>query len=303
MSGREPMIDYAPFLIRAVAALRPNTSEQRQALYDRARRTLVDRLRASNTTLSDTDLGAESLALEAAIRRVEADAVRRSAPQSTKPAYETYAAAVEEDQNKTPPKNKNKSLRIVAGGFGVLVIVLAGVAAYTLGPRILSSTRSVLGTRNVSRPAEQPAAAASASYVYLRQPVYYRTNHPVGTIVVDKVQGFLYVVRPSLSALRYGIGVGPECTTSAGLYQVVRKEEWPGWKPPSQPSSDPDNDRMKNPLGARALYLNKDYRIHGSNVPLTSEQRVPQSCIRLVNDDVIYLYDRTPLESRVVVLN
>jgi len=117
------------------------------------------------------------------------------------------------------------------------------------------------------------------------------------------VQGFLYVVRPSLSALRYGIGVGPECTTSAGLYQVVRKEEWPGWKPPSQQSSDPDNDRMKNPLGARALYLNKDYRIHGSNVPLTSEQRVPQSCIRLVNDDVIYLYDRTPLESRVVVLN
>ena len=60
---------------------------------------------------------------------------------------------------------------------------------------------------------------------------------------------------------------------------------------------------MKNPLGARALYLNKDYRIHGSNVSLTTEQRVPQGCIRLVNDDVIYLYDRTPLESRVVVLN
>jgi lipoprotein-anchoring transpeptidase ErfK/SrfK len=302
MSGREPMVDYAPFLIRAVAALRPNTSEQRQALYDRARRTLVDRLRASNTTLSDTDLGAESLALEAAIRRVEADAVRRSAPKQAGSAYETYAAPVEESQHRPPLKDQKKSLRIVAGAFGVLVFVLAGVAAYSFWPRILSSTRSVLTTRNVGKTAEQPAAA-SASYVYLRQPVYYRTNHPVGTIVVDKVQGFLYVVRPSLSALRYGIGVGPECTTSAGLYQVVRKEEWPGWKPPSQQSSDPDNDRMKNPLGARALYLNKDYRIHGSNVPLTSEQRVPQSCIRLVNDDIIYLYDRTPLESRVVVLN
>ena len=86
--------------------------------------------------------------------------------------------------------------------------------------------------------AEQPAA--NASYIYLRQPVYYRTNHPVGTIVVDKTQGFLYVVRPSLSALRYGIGVGPECTASAGLYQIVRKEEWPGWKPPAQQSTDPD---------------------------------------------------------------
>jgi lipoprotein-anchoring transpeptidase ErfK/SrfK len=83
----------------------------------------------------------------------------------------------------------------------------------------------------------------------------------------------------------------------------VRKEEWPGWKPAAQQSTDPDFDRMKNPLGARALYLNKDYRIHGSNVALTVEQRVPQGCIRLVNDDVVYLYDRTPLESRVVVLN
>lgn len=103
--------------------------------------------------------------------------------------------------------------------------------------------------------------------------------------------------------MRYGIGVGPECTASAGLYQIVRKEEWPGWKALAEKSTDPDNERMKNPLGARALYLNKDYRIHGSNASLTTEQRVPYGCIRLVNDDVIYLYDRTPLESRVVVLN
>jgi lipoprotein-anchoring transpeptidase ErfK/SrfK len=83
----------------------------------------------------------------------------------------------------------------------------------------------------------------------------------------------------------------------------VRKEEWPGWKPQLQQSEDTNYDRLKNPLGARALYLNKDHRIHGTSLPATIGQRVLQGCIRLVNDDVIYLYDRTPLENRVVVLN
>ena len=66
-----------------------------------------------------------------------------------------------------------------------------------------------------------------SNYVRLRQLVYYRTNQPVGTLVVDKNQTFLYVVRPNVSALRYNIGVGPECTALSGLYHVVRKEERP----------------------------------------------------------------------------
>jgi lipoprotein-anchoring transpeptidase ErfK/SrfK len=80
--------------------------------------------------------------------------------------------------------------------------------------------------------------------------------------------------------LRYSIGVGPECVTLAGLFHVVRKE-----------SSD---------SAARILYLDKDYRIHGSTAVA---QPATAGCIRLVNDDVIYLYDHTPLESRVVVSN
>ena len=295
------MVDYTPFLFRAVAALDPNTSEARRVLYDRARRTLVDKLRASDPTLSDTDLRAESEALEAAIRRVEADAVRRSALLRTGPTPEAYGQPLEEYQHRAPLKDNRKSFRVVAGVFGALVIVLAGVAAYALWPQhSLQRTHHLKSTKYRH---DRTAGCCHTSYIYLRQPVYYRTNHPVGTVVVDKTQGFLYVVRPSLSALRYGIGVGPECTASAGLYQIVRKEEWPGWKALAEKSTDPDNERMKNPLGARALYLNKDYRIHGSNASLTTEQRVPYGCIRLVNDDVIYLYDRTPLESRVVVLN
>ena len=106
-----------------------------------------------------------------------------------------------------------------------------------------------------------------------------------------------------MSALRYGIGIGSECVSLAGLFKIVRKEEWPGWKPLASSQPVAGDDRMKNPLGARALYLNTDNRIHGTNASLTIGQRTRDGCIRLVNDDVIYFYDRTPLESRVVVLN
>jgi lipoprotein-anchoring transpeptidase ErfK/SrfK len=114
----------------------------------------------------------------------------------------------------------------------------------------------------------------------MRQLVYYRSNQPVGTIVVDKTQTFLYVVRPNTSALRYNIGLGTECSALSGLYHVARKEEQP----------------------SRVLFLdNKDYRIEGFEV--TTGRRLSEGCIRLVKDDVNYLYDRTPLESRVVVAN
>jgi lipoprotein-anchoring transpeptidase ErfK/SrfK len=181
---------------------------------------------------------------------------------------------------------------------GVLAVLIAGVAAYTFWPGSVSTPPS---QRGVAAKRSDPEAAGAAPYVYLRQPVYFRSNHPVGTIVVDKQQNFLYVVRPSTSALRYGIGVGPDCTTAAGLYQIVRKEEWPGLKSGIQLS---DEARSKNPLGARALYLSSEpSRIHGTNAPSTIGQRASLGCFRLSNDDVIHLYERAPLDTRVVVLN
>jgi hypothetical protein len=295
------MVDYVRLIASAVASLNPNTSELRHALYDRARKTLVDKLRASDPNLSHTDLRAESAALESAIHHVEVDSVRRARPLQPKSGYEIYDAPVEEYQDRPPLKGIRRRRRIIAGAFWTLSILLAGVVAYSFWPRILSSTRDALIPRSINRAAEPPTA--NTGYVYLRQLVYYRTNYPVGTIIVDKPQTFLYVVRSNVSALRYSIGVGPQCIPLAGLYHVVRKEEWPGWNPSPQQSADTVSDRMKNPLGARALYLNKDYRIHGSNESATIGQRVPEGCIRLVNDDVVYLYDRTPLESRVVILN
>ena len=289
------MVDYASFLNRAVAALNPNTRELRQALYDRARKTLVEKLRASDPTFSDTDLSAESAALEASIRRVEADAVRRGSP-----ANETDDTPLNDYQDRAPLTDTRKRWRMVAGAFGALVILLAGAAAYTFWPPILTSAQSLLRERTVKPPAIQPAD--DTSYIRMRQLVYYRTNYPVGTIIVDKSQTFLYVVRPRLAALRYSIGVGPECTTLVGLYHVVRKEEWPGWNGPSQQSADATNDPIKSPFGARALDLNDDYRIQGTNASPTTGQRALKRCVGLVNDDVIDLYDRTPLGSRVVML-
>lgn len=294
------MVDYFSILVHAVAELNPNTSERRQVLYDHARETLIEKFRAGGPRLSDADLRAESAALEAAIRRVEADAHRRAVASQPNPSYAAYGAPAQAYQDRPPLKDIRKRLSIAAGAFGAMIILLAGAAAYSFWPRILPAARSLLYPQRVAKLAEQPAD--DKSYIYMRQIVYYRTSYPVGTIVVDKSQTFLYVVRPNLAALRYTIGVAPECTRLVGLYHVVRKEEWPGWNAQSQQSPDTAIARKKNPLGARALDLNQDYRIHGSNDAPANEQRSIKRCIALDNGDVIDLYDRTPLGSRVVVL-
>jgi lipoprotein-anchoring transpeptidase ErfK/SrfK len=303
------MVDYFPVLERAVAALNPNTKEARRVLYDRARRALIDGLRASDPTLSDTDLRTQSAALEAAIRRVEGDALRRTAqpvaapppPPAYQPA-ELAAAPAPPDadyQDQPPLDDERKPLRMILGAAAAVVLLIGGVAAYTFWP---GKTGVPPSQRGVAGKGVESEAWGAAPYVYLRQPVYYRTTHPAGTIVVDKSQSFLYVVRPSLSALRYGIGVGPECNTTAGLYQVVRKEEWPGLKVPSGRQLS-DDERNKNPFGARALYLSKESRIHGTNAPSSIGRPGSLGCFRLTNDDVIHLYERAPLETRVVVHN
>ena len=274
------MVEYFSILTRAVASLSPNTDEQRRALYDRARQTLADKLRAVDPTSSHTDLRREIAALEAAIDRIESSiardpAQRAAPPPPSNPPRRPRPARRYRDMG--PLKDTRKPLRIVAGVLGAALILGAGAAIYSFWPRNLAELRTISSPRAVTAAVEEPT---KSGYVNLRQLVYYRTNQPVGTIIVDKTQTFLYVVRPNVSALRYSIGVGPECVTLAGLFHVVRKES--------------------DESAARVLYLDKDNRIHGSAAAV---QPATTGCIRLVNDDVIYLYDRTPLESRVVVSN
>jgi lipoprotein-anchoring transpeptidase ErfK/SrfK len=144
--------------------------------------------------------------------------------------------------------------------------------------------------------------------LYQRQMVYYRTNETPGTIIVQTSERFLYVVQGNNRALRYGIGVGRDGFQWSGLLKISRKAEWPDWTPPPEMiARQPYLPRFMaggpgNPLGARALYLgNTVYRIHGTNQPQTIGQSVSSGCFRLVNPDVVDLYDRIPVGTKVIV--
>jgi lipoprotein-anchoring transpeptidase ErfK/SrfK len=157
---------------------------------------------------------------------------------------------------------------------------------------------------------------------FLRAAVSLSSNEPPGTIIVDPQSHYLYLVQGSGRAMRYGIGVGRQGFGWSGSANIRDKQEWPDWYPPREMiQRQPEIKRQLttlrggmgvaggpgNPLGARALYLwqgGKDtlYRIHGTNEPHTIGQSVSSGCIRMLNQDVIDLYERTPLGAKVVVL-
>jgi lipoprotein-anchoring transpeptidase ErfK/SrfK len=157
---------------------------------------------------------------------------------------------------------------------------------------------------------------------FLRRTVAYPTSEPPGTIVIDPASHFLYLVQDGGQAIRYGVGVGREGFGWSGIANVREKREWPDWYPPKEMiARQPELRRQlaelqsgiglpggqRNPLGARALYLwqgNKDtlYRIHGTVEPWTIGSSVSSGCIRMINQDVIDLYQRAPVNAKVVVL-
>ena len=143
---------------------------------------------------------------------------------------------------------------------------------------------------------------------YERQEVFFRTPEKPGTIIIDTKSRFLYLVQPDNRALRYGIGVGRDGFQWSGLERISRKQEWPDWRPPPEMiERQPYLPRFMaggpgNPLGARAMYLGATvYRIHGTNQPQTIGHAVSSGCFRLVNDDVIDLYDRVPVGTKVII--
>jgi lipoprotein-anchoring transpeptidase ErfK/SrfK len=115
-------------------------------------------------------------------------------------------------------------------------------------------------------------------------------------------------VLPGGQAIRYGVGVGRQGFSWAGTKTVTMKKEWPSWRPPAQMlKRRPDLPRFmaggqENPLGARALYLGSSlYRIHGSNEAETIGSAVSSGCIRMTNRDVVDLYERVRVGTKVVV--
>lgn len=156
----------------------------------------------------------------------------------------------------------------------------------------------------------QLQANTQVNPIFLRQVVQYPTSERSGTIVVDTRAHFLYFVLGDGRALRYGIGVAKSGFEWSGTHQITRKAEWPGWTPPAEMlKRRPELPRHmeggpNNPLGARALYLGSTlYRIHGTTEPWSIGQNVSSGCIRMTNADVIDLYERVKLHTRVVVLS
>ena len=156
---------------------------------------------------------------------------------------------------------------------------------------------------------DQSGDDADLSASLRRQVVAYPTNEPAGTIVIDTAHTYLYLTLGGGKALRYGIGVGRQGFTWSGTETIVRKAEWPDWIPPVEMvARQPYLPRFVaggpgNPLGARAMYLgNTDYRIHGTNDPSSIGKHMSSGCIRLLNADVIDLYGRVGIGTKVVVL-
>ena len=146
-------------------------------------------------------------------------------------------------------------------------------------------------------------------YSWRKQPVFFRNDYAPGTIVVMTTERHLYLVQSPTRAIRYGIGVGREGFTWGGMQRVTLKREWPDWVPPPEMiERQPYLPRWMaggagNPLGARAMNLGATvYRIHGTNAPETIGHAVSSGCFRLVNDDVIDLYSRVPVGTKVVVI-
>ncbi|MGD0763994.1 MAG: L,D-transpeptidase [Roseiarcus sp.] len=158
-------------------------------------------------------------------------------------------------------------------------------------------------------PSEPADADAAPSEEYRRQEVDYSGPGGPGAIVIDTAKKFLFLIKPNGRAIRYGVGVGRPGFEWSGVELVSRKAEWPDWTPPPQmllrrPDLPTHMDGgPDNPLGARALYLGSSmFRIHGTNEPETIGQNVSSGCIRMMNEDVIDLYDRVRVGAKVIVL-
>jgi len=187
-----------------------------------------------------------------------------------------------------------------------------GFIEFLFGGRPLAPPDPYAGRYQTARgePAEwAEARRAEADPRYQRQVVAYQGSEQPGTVIIDTPRRFLFLVQDNGHAVRYGIGVGRPGFTWAGVKEVSAKREWPDWTPPPEMlKRRPDLPQhmaggLENPLGARALYLGSSlYRIHGSNEPWTIGTQVSSGCIRMRNEDVIDLYGRVHVGTKVVVI-
>ena len=198
--------------------------------------------------------------------------------------------------------------QFVAGG----ALAAAAVASPALGQQS-SEAAYFSGTAVDNGVSFRTTNFAMIDPTWRRQLVKYYSDEPQGTVVVDTRNHFLYIIFENKTALRYGVGVGKEGFQWFGRAQIDRKAQWPNWVPPPEMlQRRPDLPRFvaggpENPLGPRALYLYRDgtdlgYRLHGTVEPWSIGSDVSSGCIRMFPEDVIDLYQRCPVGTKVLVL-
>ncbi|MBC2886510.1 L,D-transpeptidase [Ochrobactrum sp. CM-21-5] len=212
--------------------------------------------------------------------------------------------------------------------IGVSAVTLSGCVSTVQPPKPVKKIGKPAPSRPVPSmyqaiPEEQfPIPAVDTSKVapkFWRQEVDYPTSEVKGTVIVDTPNKYLYHVLGNGRAMRYGIGVGRDGFSWAGRAKIAYKRQWPRWTPPDemvarQPALQPYSianggmsPGLKNPLGARAMYIHKDgrdtlYRIHGSPEAWSIGKAVSSGCIRMLNQDVIDLYNNVRDGSTIVVI-
>lgn len=204
-----------------------------------------------------------------------------------------------------------KSARLLGAAVAFVFTITAIMPAAALDRRQRLESRAetygLLGLFRDTGP-RMPQGDRAISSKRTRQLVEVSSDHAPGTILIDTGRRYLYLLQDDGRAYRYGVGVGRDGFNWTGAEKVTRKAEWPDWRPPAEmrkrqpylPEFVPGG--VSNPLGARALYLgNTLYRIHGTNESHTIGGAVSSGCIRMLNADVVDLYDRVNVGTRVVV--
>ena len=337
------MVDYYSILLRAVTAPGAGDAQWRRDIYDRSRQMLTARMHGLRPQPPLAQIAAEEAKLEAAIERIEAELAWTETARNLRPRpNRTVVVPPPDDQTDGAAPSEDEPLESSGMGTMAWVAIAVIVAALGAGGYIfLSGKKSAPPAGNQAQSTTTPATAApnaataqktaapnlaavngaktgelapgidggafdpDLQYVFRRQPTFYRTLQPVGTIIVDKLQRFLYLIQPNNVALRYGIAVGTQCSDLAGMKHVANMAEWPIWQPPPEmlnrnPSPLPGGPG--NPLGARMLQLDDGRsRINGTNAPKTIGNAVAFGCIRLSNEDITDLYGRVKLSTPVVV--
>src|ERR1700691_4119320 len=209
----------------------------------------------------------------------------------------------------TMRRGSMRSLRTLGSLIGAAVLCIVSAQAPAQQPRqSVPVFQYPVTAADVDPGVDHGNSDANLPDDFKKQMVFYRSLQPAGTIIIDTQERHLYLIQDETHALRYGIGVGRDGFTWQGLLQITKKAEWPDWHPPPEMiERQPYCPRFMaggpgNPLGARAMYLgNTVYRIHGTNAPETIGQAVSSGCFRLVNDDVIDLFERVNVGTKVIV--